>query len=446
MCSHNVWGGIESWLHEMVSAHREAGWSTTLAISRGKRFNDPERFREHFGDPSAIEIDGRTGTHEGRIAAVQAVVRRVRPSIVVVPMALGHVLPAVGRSKGGGIATRLVAVLQATNANLLVDAQAFAGIIDLVVAVNPIQTAFLRGCFEPDRLAVIPNGANPAQIPRLRRRPDQPIRLLLVARLHQGSKRIFDAVAMAAELRRREVPFRYTIAGDGPDAAELRKRVADQGLSRDFEMPGYVHPLRLQAEFFPNADILTLFSPAGEGLPLVTVEGMTNGCVPVMSEWTGVWCAGNVRVPETALVFPVGDTVRAADHVEELWRNAPELERMSNAGVEAARELTWTRIRQRWIETMDHLRSREPVALGGGVPFPLDHRTRSGRLDLFPWGLGEGIRRLFRRYPDFEDGWGEWPGTISGVSPKREGEIMAELMRIDRQARDRRDELRSAGQ
>ncbi len=92
--SHNVWGGIETWLREILAAHREAGWKVTIALARGKRFNDPARFLRALGERSAIEMDGRTGTTEGRIAAVQRVVERVSPSIVM-PLGLGRALPAI---------------------------------------------------------------------------------------------------------------------------------------------------------------------------------------------------------------------------------------------------------------------------------------------------------------------------------------------------------------
>jgi hypothetical protein len=86
--SHNVWGGIETWLHEMLAAHREAGWTTTLAVARGRRFNDPGRFARAFGD-IVVSFDGRTGTAKGRITAVQRLIEKVNPSIVV-PIGVGH--------------------------------------------------------------------------------------------------------------------------------------------------------------------------------------------------------------------------------------------------------------------------------------------------------------------------------------------------------------------
>jgi hypothetical protein len=46
--------------------------------------------------------------------------------------------------------------------------------------------------------------------------------------------------------------------------------------------------------------------------------------------------------------------------------------------------------------------------------------------------LGERLRRSLKRYPDFSDGWGEWPGTLSNVSPQQEEAMLSELTRLDR--------------
>ena len=86
---------------------------------------------------------------------------------------------------------------------------------------------------------------------------------------------------------------------------------------------------------------------------------------------------------------------------------------------------------------MNALLDREPRTLDPKHSPSLLRRTRSGRLDRLPWGLAEHLRRTLRRYPDFDDGWGEWPGTLSGVSPEQEQATLAELYRLDRMQRDR---------
>jgi len=409
--SHNVWGGIENWLHEILAAHSEAGWDVTLAAARGKRFNDPERFARTFGE--VIPFDGRTGTAEGRITAVQRVIEKIRPSIVV-PVGVGHALPAIGRAKARGVDTRLAFPLHAINAQLLTDAEEFAAIVDLIVGVNALQTKYLSRFYPPGRLVIVPNGTHPAVAAHSM--AQGALRLLFAGRIDQHSKRVFDAVALAAELRRREIPFHYTIAGDGPSLPELKRQAPD------FDYLGYVTPERLFSDIYPNADVVTVFSAIGEAFVLVAIEGMINGCVPVVSEWPGIHGAGYMK---TGFVFPPGNIAKAADAIERLWRDSSLLAKMSRESMEIANEFTWSRTRRLWLEAMDALLTRKPV-IG---PFPMRTRVTAGRLDRLP--MAEEIRRLLRRYPDFSDGWGEWPGTLSGVAGEQQ--VIAELTRLDRE-------------
>jgi glycosyltransferase involved in cell wall biosynthesis len=320
-----------------------------------------------------------------------------------VPIGVGHALPAIGRAKLAGVDTRLAFPLHAINAQLLGDAEEFAGIIDLIVGVNALQTKSLSRAYPPERLVVVPNGTRPAIAPR---KNHEGLRLLFVGRIDEHSKRVFDTVSLAEELRKRGIPFHYTIAGDGPSLAELQQQAPD------FEYLGYVTPDDLFTDVYPRADIVTVFSATGEAFVLVAIEGMINGCVPVVSEWPGIHDAGYMR---TGFIFPPGDITKAAAAVERLWRDPALLAKMSSESIDIASEFTWSRTRRLWLEAMDALLTRKPI-LGS---FPMQHRVRSGRLDRFPFG--EQLRRLFRRYPDFADGWGEWPGTLSGVRDDREG-------------------------
>lgn len=425
--SHNVWGGIETWLREILSAHREAGWDVTLALARGKRFNDPKRFLKIFGESSALELDGRIATQEGRIVAVQRAVQRVAPSIVL-PLGLGHALPAIGRAKLAGTRCRLVHALHAINAPLLRDAEAFAPVTDLIVGVNPLQIEYLRRTCPDERLAVVPNGTRIPDAARVPRIAGRPLRLVFAGRIDQDAKRVLDIVELSLELRRRGVEFHYTVAGDGPSLGVLRAAIAENGLDDRIETPGYVDPMRLYDEIYPASDIVTVFSEVGESFVLVAIDAMIHGCVLVTSEWPGVHSAGYLREPETGFAFPPGAIQRAADSIERLFRDRGQLESMSRNAAGAARRFTWARTRTLWLAAMERLLEREPVV---DDSFPSSHKSGSGRLDRLPGGIADRLRHLLRRFPDFADGWGEWPGTLSAVTPDEERALRAELRQLD---------------
>ncbi len=297
------------------------------------------------------------------------------------------------------------------------DAEAFASITDLVVGVNPLQTRFLQRSIPAERLAVVPNGTWPPNVRRRKREANGPLQLVFAGRIDQGAKRVLDSIALSAELRRRGVPFRYTIAGDGPSLDALKQ-------AGGLDLLGYVEPSRLRSEIYPASDVLTVFSEAGESFVLVAIDAMINGCVLVTSDWPGIRSAGYLN----GFLFPPGDIVRAADHIESLWRNPDLLAAKSQESAEIASRFTWTRTRELWIAAMESLLHRSPVKV---TSFPYCAPSGSGRLDRLSVRLAERIRHLLHRYPDFTDGWGEWPGTLSHVSPEEESAIFAELRQLD---------------
>src|SRR5437764_524401 len=94
--SHNTWGGIESWLHELALGLQARGWDVVLALARGSVFNRPEAAAQAYPGLRIVDIDGRTGTSEGRLRAVNRILATVQPDLVV-PVGLGDVVPAVAR-------------------------------------------------------------------------------------------------------------------------------------------------------------------------------------------------------------------------------------------------------------------------------------------------------------------------------------------------------------
>jgi hypothetical protein len=84
---------------------------------------------------------------------------------------------------------------------------------------------------------------------------------------------------------------------------------------------------------------------------------------------------------------------------------------------------SWSRCCDTWIgaveETFD-----QPVASARAGHARLTEAPEAGRLEragLSP-RVADVVRRTLRRYPDFSDGWAEWPGTLTDLDPRvREG-------------------------
>lgn len=113
-----------------------------------------------------------------------------------------------------------------------------------------------------------------------------PLRLLFVGRLDDHQKGIFRLPTILAACRRRQLPVRLTVIGNGLDQGRLRQL---------FEMAGVSELVDLQG-FQPHAQMLAamhchhgLLLPSNyEGLPIVLLEAQAHGCVPIAARLPGI--------------------------------------------------------------------------------------------------------------------------------------------------------------
>ncbi|GEM_PF-1236398 len=432
--SHNILGGIEVWLDTLATHLTAKGWQATIALARGSRFNDPERFRRQWPGHRYVEIDGRTGTNEGRMLAVTRVIERLEPNVVVA-VSLAHALAATGRLKLNRFPVKLVMPIHATSWQAFEEALSFSSVLDRCIGVNPLHAEWLaRSGFPKSQLGTVINGARTFQVARRQERAaSEPIRLLFVGRIHDESKRVFDLPAIATELRARGIPFRLTVAGDGPDADQLRQRL-------NAEFLGWVEQAELQLDVLPRHDIILITSPLlGEaGPPLVALEALAAGTVPVISDFIGVRAPGSIRDRETALLFECGNTTQAARRIEELYSDPALWQRLSDAGRETAREFSLDHSLECWNEQLTEVAEQPPLMPMEGT-FPLAKVEPSGRLDRggLPPTVTDFLRRTLRRYPSFPNGWEEWPGTIAPPTQPTT-EQLAQLKLLDHQIAESR--------
>jgi glycosyltransferase involved in cell wall biosynthesis len=436
--THNAWGGIEFWLDSLSVYLAGKGWDVRVGLARGRRFNDPEPIRRSHPQYRVAEIDGRTGTREGRIRAVCRAVRRVKPDLVV-PLGLADVRSAVGRLKRSGVPVRLVEAIHSTNPEMFNEIRAFAPIIDLCAGVNPLHASFLSGWADlpAERLTSILCGVWQPTARHVRDgRPDRPLRLAFVGRFHQHHKRVLDTVPLVAELKRRGVPFCLSFVGSGEAEVELRRRLRDEEAEGTVRFLGFLSREGVHSQVYPSHDVLVLFSPS-EGCPLSVQEAMGHGVIPVCSEFLGVHSLGFLRHGETALIYALGDLSRMADHLERLSREPALLQRLSLSCVTEAKGMTIEHSHLLWEKAFRKALALPVRGLGKDVDCPGSKPIRSAnRLDRLCGspGLADWIRRTLRRWPNFRDGWAEWPGTVVPTDAAMHADMIQELSRLDRLA------------
>ncbi len=180
--------------------------------------------------------------------------------------------------------------------------------------------------FDAARTLVIPHGLNrDIHLARNVTKQDEsgPLRLLYLGRIEDNSKGIFWLPNVLREL---DCPYHLTVAGDGPDLAELRRRLAPFGDHVSFT--GWVAPSDVPWRVSQH-DVLVMPSRF-EGFGLTLIEAMSQGCPAVVSRIAGVTDT-IVTDGEDGLLFRVGDFRQAARHIERLASDRKLLAGMATA-------------------------------------------------------------------------------------------------------------------
>jgi glycosyltransferase involved in cell wall biosynthesis len=270
-------GGLETALFAVGRSLLQAGHRPHLVTTRapGAWF---DRAADH-GLPATFLSPG----YEAGVRATLSHVRRVAARL----SGFDGVLLAHAHDAQAGVgllprAMPVVSVLQCDVDEVYDVGLANAAGLSAVVAVSGAIAARARGRVGSRTPVVcIPNFTDVADsLPAGRERSGGVLALLFVGRLvpHKGVKRL---VPVLGRLRAQGIDARLTVLGDGPERACIEQAAEAAGLSAFVTLSGLVPPAAVRAAM-READVLFLPSRA-EGLPLVVVEAMAEGLVPVVS-------------------------------------------------------------------------------------------------------------------------------------------------------------------
>ncbi len=161
-------------------------------------------------------------------------------------------------------------------------------------------------------LKLVRNGLDLDRFPykqRPARTGDRPARLLAVGRLveKKGFEHVVEAVA---RLRADGHDVTAEIAGDGPLAADLRRRIEAHGLRQHVRLLGPITQAEV-TELLGTRDVFVAPFVVGsdgnaDGLPTVLLEAMARGLPCVAADVTAV--GEVVKTGETGWLVPTGDT------------------------------------------------------------------------------------------------------------------------------------------
>jgi glycogen synthase len=202
---------------------------------------------------------------------------------------------------------------------------------------------------EEERVSVIPNGIDPADLrpqdpDELRRlrlqfaRPDEKL-VLLVGRLvyEKGFQLALEAMPEVIE----RVPgTRFLVAGSGTHEAKLRHQASELGLMEHGTFLGWIGDDVLHS-LYPIADVCvvpSIYEPFG----LVALEAMASGCPCLVADTGGL--REVVPHEEAGLRFRARDPAALAEMAVRVLDDEQLGQRLVNEGLEHIRRFDWAEI------------------------------------------------------------------------------------------------------
>ena len=416
--------GIGTWVDALSLALQQQGWDVTVGLAWGAQFHDPARVEAFRPALKTIRMDGRTGTEEGRIQAIERAVVAVVPDVVIVNV-LDSAFEAVRRLRYRGHKFRLIAVNHGNLPGQAACLLQHRDVIDMAVCVSRLSylaMAAQNDGFAPARLKHI---ANAVAVPEQRRSGKHPFRVGYAGRL-DGDKRAEDILPFFTALHQRCPEAQMWVAGKGERGNELTALA--ESYPEHFSYFGEMSGSQLKQDFYPALSVLVHFSPS-EAWGYSIAEAMSHGVVPVTSAFRGIETDGLVIEGANALVFPIGETSLAAELVAGLY-DSPE--RLKQSGLNAREHITnnfslgifgksWSDALNVCLELDELLLPPRPASLDA-----------KGPVGFLPRPLWERCRRVLKMRIAHASAGEEWPHyrcSDSGLMQKMEYALNSEAVK-----------------
>lgn len=201
---------------------------------------------------------------------------------------------------------------------------------------------------------IIPNGVDLAEMPKAEIRVGSPPRILFAGRL-SPQKNVPGLVRILGRVR--DLPWKATVVGDGPQRPEVEAEIARLGLRERVAMPGWVSPDEV-LEYMRQADIL-LMPSLSEGMPVVGVQALAAGLALVVSDIGGF--ADLVEDGVNGHLCPVDDEGAFADALRGLLTAPEKLLAFRRASLGLARRFDLRNIALAYEEVLQGLLAPQDV-------------------------------------------------------------------------------------
>jgi glycosyltransferase involved in cell wall biosynthesis len=223
------------------------------------------------------------------------------------------------------------------------------------------------------------------QRPR-KRSEGEPLKVVYCGRIIQYQKRIQDLARIIEQCRNRKLPVTFTLVGEGGDRPALEAELAQAITDGYVTFTGRLSP---DAVFraFAEHDVIILTS-AFEGLPLVLLEAMSAGCIPVV---TRIDSGVNelVETGHSGYLLPVGDTDAFVQQLADLSSDHERCHRLSQAAYDRIHGGPYA---------IESVAEAYHTAIHKAIQFRQDHPTPAGK-PILPRDFRLGFRlkrKLFK--------------------------------------------------
>ena len=404
-------GGVQDWLSQLIPDLRSRGFDVTVAVPDGSH-HLYKAYSEKYSELNPKPFHNPTGSAWGRVRSLCRLLLEQSPDMVV-GVNIGDIYTAVREMRRKKIfAGRVVMTIHAIESDYFNDLAHQIDVVDAVIATNRLtcSLAHCQALVPRERIFYAPYG-----VPVSSRIPSKSdtSNLLHVAwagRFDHSQKRIYDLVEILKKLDTYDVRYQLSLAGDGPERERVETQLEPWVSNGKVNLLGRLSKEKLQRDVFASHHVLLITSSWETG-PIVAWEAMAAGMAVVSSKYVGSGMEDALKDGRTALLFPVGDSSSAAQHIAQL--HSPKLFRLlSEHGYQLVLDRFSSQAsNQAWFDALESVADLPhlpcPVA---DMPLPM-----SGRLDRwFGVLLADKVRRLFKLGQKHRSAGGEWPHAVHG--------------------------------
>ncbi|HET6756595.1 MAG TPA: glycosyltransferase family 4 protein [Burkholderiales bacterium] len=220
--------------------------------------------------------------------------------------------------------------------------KATTNIADAIV----VPSGFLREAFEKYGVItrIIPNVIDLQLFSPRRAAPSDSPHIIVTRNL----EKVYDigaALKAFARVRERHPKARMTIAGSGPERANLEAQALALHVAGAVIFTGKLSNEKM-AELYASADVM-LNPSRVDNMPVSILESLASA-VPVVSTSVG-GIPYMVEDGQTAILVPPEDAEAMAQAISGLLADRDQAQRLAAAGLELAQKFSWAEVREAWL-------------------------------------------------------------------------------------------------